>query len=214
MKRNISIYTVLSNLPEFVKDKKIPLKEAPQDERFVYAAAMEGVQQISHDKALIRRPAPTKIRCTTTIEDPQQLLEEAVRDKRKLNVTNMPEYMEGYAEGINPVTLDKLKNSEFSIQKTLDLHGFSLEDAQKTFEEFITDSIKNGLNCVKVVHGRGLKSRNVPVLKDNLKSWIIRAINRKWVTAFSSARMCDGGPGATCILLNKKPVKKRIHILG
>lgn len=214
MKRSNSIYTVLSNLPEFVKDKKIPLKEAPQDERFVYAEAMEGVQQISHDKALIRRPATAKIRCTTTIEDPQQLLEEAVRDKRKLNVTNMPEYMEGYAEGINPVTLDKLKNSEFSIQKTLDLHGFSLEDAQKTFEEFITDSIKNGLNCVKVVHGRGLKSRNVPVLKDNLKSWIIRAINRKWVTAFSSARMCDGGPGATCILLNKKPVKKRIHILG
>ena len=214
MKRSNSIYTVLSNLPEFVKDKKIPLKEAPQDERFVYAEAMEGVQQISHDKALIRRPAPTKIRCTTTIEDPQQLLEEAVRDKRKLNVTNMPEYMEGYAEGINPVTLDKLQNSEFSIQKTLDLHGFSLEDAQKTFEEFITDSIKNGLNCVKVVHGRGLKSRNVPVLKDNLKSWIIRAINRKWVTAFSSARMCDGGPGATCILLNKNPVKKRIHILG
>lgn len=214
MKRSHSIYTVLSNLPEFVKDKKIPLKEAPQNERFVYAEAMEGVQQISHDKALIRRPAPTKIRCTTTIEDPQQLLEEAVRDKRKLNVTNMPEYMEGYAEGINPVTLDKLKNSEFSIQKTLDLHGFSLEDAQKTFEEFITDSIKNGLNCVKVVHGRGLKSRNVPVLKDNLKSWIIRAINRKWVTAFSSARMCDGGPGATCILLNKNPVKKRIHILG
>ena len=214
MKRSNSIYTVLSNLPEFVKDKKIPLKEAPQDERFVYAEAMEGVQQISHDKALIRRPAPTKICCTTMIEDPQQLLEEAVRDKRKLNVTNMPEYMEGYAEGINPVTLDKLKNSEFSIQKTLDLHGFSLEDAQKTFEEFITDSIKNGLNCVKVVHGRGLKSRNVPVLKDNLKSWIIRAINRKWVTAFSSARMCDGGPGATCILLNKNPVKKRIHILG
>jgi DNA-nicking Smr family endonuclease len=214
MKRNNSIYTVLSNLPEFVKNKKIPLKEAPQDERFVYAEAMEGVQQISHDKALIRRPAPTKIRCTTTIEDPQQLIEEAVRDKRKLNVTNMPEYMEGYAEGINPVTLDKLKNSEFSIQKTLDLHGFSLEDAQKTFEEFIIDSIKNGLNCVKVVHGRGLKSRNVPVLKDNLKSWIIRAINRKWVTAFSSARMCDGGPGATYILLNKNPVKKRIHILG
>jgi DNA-nicking Smr family endonuclease len=214
MKRSNSIYTVLSNLPEFVKDKKIPLKEAPQDERFVYAEAMEGVQQISHDKALIRRPVPTKIRYKTMIEDPQQLLEEAVRDKRKLNVTNMPEYMEGYAEGINPVTLDKLKNSEFSIQKTLDLHGFSLEDAQKTFEEFIADSIKNGLNCVKVVHGRGLKSRNVPVLKDNLKSWIIRAINRKWVTAFSSARMCDGGPGATCILLNKNPVKKRIHILG
>lgn len=214
MKRINSIYTVLSNLPEFVKDKKIPLKESPQDERFVYAEAMEGVRQISHDKALVRRQALTKNRCITMTEDPQHLLEEAIRDKRKFNVTNMPEYMEGYAEGINPVTLDKLKNSVFSIQKTLDLHGLSLEDAQKTFEEFITDSIKNGLNCVKVVHGRGLKSRNVPVLKENLKSWVIRAINRKWVTAFSSARMCDGGPGATYILLNKNPVKKRIHILG
>jgi len=214
MKRINSIYTVLSNLPAFVKDKKIPLKESPQDERFVYAEAMEGVRQISHDKALVRRQALTKNRCITMTEDPQHLLEEAIRDKRKFNVTNMPEYMEGYAEGINPVTLDKLKNSVFSIQKTLDLHGLSLEDAQKTFEEFITDSIKNGLNCVKVVHGRGLKSRNVPVLKENLKSWVIRAINRKWVTAFSSARMCDGGPGATYILLNKNPVKKRIHILG
>lgn len=214
MRKANSIYTVLSNLPVFVNDKKIPLKESPLDEKIVYAEAMEGVQQISHNKTLIRRPALTKNLCVKTTEDPRHLLEEAVRVKRKFNVTNMPEYMEGYAEGINPVTLDKLKNSDFSIQKTLDLHGFSLEDGRKAFEEFITDSIKTGLNCVKVVHGRGLKSRGAPVLKESLKSWIIQAINRKWVTAFSSAQMCDGGPGATYILLNKNPVKKRIHILG
>jgi DNA-nicking Smr family endonuclease len=214
MKRTTSIYTALSNLPDLLKDKKIPLKESVQDEGFVYAEAMEGVQRISHDKPLIRRPAANKMRCTGPTDDPLHLLEEAVRDKRKLNVTNMPEYMEGYAEGINPLTLEKLRNSEFSVQKTLDLHGLSIENAKMAFEEFIGDAIKTGLNCVKVVHGRGLKSRNLPVLKENLKSWIIRAINRKWVTAFSSARMCDGGPGATYILLHKNPIKKRIHILG
>lgn len=214
MRKSHSIYTVLSNLPEFVKDKEIPLKESPRDDSLVYAEAMEGVQQISHDKTLISRPAIAKKHCGALTEDPRRLLEEAVMDKRRLDVTNMPEYMEGYAEGTSPVTLDKLKNSEFSIQNTLDLHGLSLEDANKTFEEFIADSVKTGLHCVKVVHGRGLKSRNGPVLKENLKAWIIRAMNRKWVIAFSSARMCDGGPGATYILLKKNPLKKRMHILG
>jgi DNA-nicking Smr family endonuclease len=214
MKRANSINTVLSNLPDFVKDKKISLKESLRDERLIYAEAMEGVQQISHNKALIRRPALAKVRCVTAEEDPRHLLEEAVRDKRKFNVTNIPEYMEGYSEGTNPVTLDKLKNGEFSFRRTLDLHGLSTEDAKEVFEEFITDSIKAGVYCVKVVHGRGLKSKNVPVLKENLKAWIIRAMNRKWITAFSSARMYDGGPGATYILLKRNPVKKRIHIVG
>jgi DNA-nicking Smr family endonuclease len=209
-----SIYTVLSNLPDFVKDKNIPLRESPHDEKFLYAEAMEGVHKISHDKSLIKRPAESKIRHIKAEENPRYLLEEAVKDKQKFNVTNMPEYMEGYAEGTNPVTMDKLKNGEFSIQRNLDLHGFSIENAKLAFEQFLSDSIKAGLNCVKVVHGRGLKSKSVPVLKENLKMWIVRAMNRKWVTAFSSARMCDGGPGATYILLKKIPVKKRIHILG
>jgi DNA-nicking Smr family endonuclease len=214
MKRATSIYTVFSELPNFVKDKKILLKDSPRDEKILYAEAMEGVQKIAHDKTLIRRPIVMKVRCVTAENDPRHLLEKAVADKRKLNVTNMPEYMEGYAEGINPVTLDKLKNGEFSVQKILDLHGLSLDEAKISFEEFIADSIKTGLNCVKVVHGRGLKSKSVPVLKENLKAWVIRAMNRKWVTAFSSARMCDGGPGATYILLKKTPVKKRMHIIG
>jgi DNA-nicking Smr family endonuclease len=213
MKKTNSIYTVLSRLPEFVKDKKIPLKESHRDERLVYDEAMEGVQQISHNKTVIKPPSIKKS-CCVTLEVSRRLLEEAVHDKRRMNVENMPEYMEGYAEGTNPVTLKKLKNSEFSVQKTLDLHGLLLEDAQKDFEGFIADSIKAGLYCVKIVHGRGLRSKNAPVLKENLKAWIIRAINRKWVTAFSSARMCDGGPGATYILLKKNPVKKRMHIIG
>lgn len=205
---------VLSKLPDFVKDKKISLKDSPRDEKVLYAEAMEGVQKISHNKTLIRRPSIVKVHCAAAENDPRHLLEKAMADKRKLNVANMPEYMEGYAEGTNPVTLDKLKNGDFSIQKMLDLHGLSIDDAKVYFEEFIADSIKTGLNCVKVVHGRGLKSRSVPVLKENLKAWIIRAINRKWVIAFSSARMCDGGPGATYILLKKKPAKKRIFIIG
>lgn len=213
MKKTDSIYTVLSSLPDFIRDNKISLKESPRDEKLLYAEAMDGVHKIAQNKSIIR-PAMAKIRCVPSEDRPRLLLEEAIRDKKKLNVTNMPEYMEGYAEGISPISLDKLKNGEFSIRKTLDLHGLSIDDAKLAFEKFIGDSVKEGLNCVKVVHGRGLKSKSLPVLKENLKVWIIRAMNRKWVAAFSSARMCEGGPGATCILLKKVPVKKRIHIIG
>jgi DNA-nicking Smr family endonuclease len=59
-----------------------------------------------------------------------------------------------------------------------------------------------------------LKSKEKPVLKERLKSWILKAMNRKWIVAFSSCKMCDGGPGATYILLRKTPKKNRIHILG
>jgi DNA-nicking Smr family endonuclease len=213
MKKAISIYTVLESLPDFIRDNKIALKESPRDEKILFAEAMDGVMKIPHRKTVVKRPATTKNRCMVKY-NPLYILEEAIKDKRKLNVTNMPEYIVGYGEGTNPITLEKLKNGEFSIQKILDLHGLSIEAAQRAFEEFIGDSIKEGLNCVKVVHGRGLKSKSIPVLKESLKVWIIRAINRKWVTAFSSARMCDGGPGATYILLKKIPVKKRIRIFG
>lgn len=214
MKKADSIYSVLSDISEFVKDNKISLKDSMRDEKVLYAEAMEGVHKISNGKTFIKRSTASKVRYIAAENDPRHLLEEAVADKRKLNVTNMPEYMEGYAEGTNPVTIEKLKNGEFSVQKTLDLHGLSIDNARESFEGFISNSIKSGLNCVKVVHGRGLKSKNVPVLKEKLKVWIIRAMNRKWVMAFSSARMCDGGPGATYILLKKNPVKKKIHIYG
>jgi len=214
MKRADSIYKALSSLPDFIRENKISLKESPRDEKLMYAEAMDGVHKITQDKSLIKRPGMSKIRSLPAEECQRILLEEAVRDKRKFNVTNMPEYMEGFAEGTSPITLDKLKNGEFSIQKILDLHGLSIDDAKLAFEEFIGEAIKEGLNCVKVVHGRGLKSKSLPVLKESLKVWIVRAMNRKWVTAFSSARMCEGGPGATCILLKKVPMKKRIHIFG
>ena len=214
MKRAHSIYTILSTLPEFVRNKNIPLKECQKDDRLAYAEAMAGVHEIPHDKALVRKRISVKARSLSRTSDPRQLLEEAVRDKRRLDVTNMPEYMEGYSEGINPLTLEKLKAGEFSIQKILDLHGFSTEDAKDVFEDFLRSAVQSGLQCIKVVHGRGLKSRQGPVLKENLKTWILQAMHRKWVTAFSSARMCDGGPGATYILLRSHPQKRRIRIIG
>jgi DNA-nicking Smr family endonuclease len=212
MEENDSIYRLFSNLSEFIKDNKIELKKNQKDESSAFSQAMEGVKEIHQNKNIIKKKIHAKH--LPTKNDAKKQLEEAVADHHNFNVTNLPEYMEGYIEDINPITMEKLRSGEFSIQKVLDLHGYVIEEADKLFQDFIKEAIKSRLNCIKVIHGRGLKSKEEPVLKEMLKEWIIRAMHRKWVIAFSSSKMCDGGPGATYILLKKKPEKKKIHIVG
>jgi DNA-nicking Smr family endonuclease len=238
MKDDDSIYKAFSALPEFVKEKKIPLRSphtdqcvkvpgemageedvslsepTVEDENVILCEAMKDVKIITGEAKRVEGQPKTKRISLNNECDPKRLLEETLLDSNTVNVTNLPEYMEGYVEGVNPITLEKLRAGEFSVQKSLDLHGHGLEEADVLFDEFVRDAVRSGLNCVRIIHGRGLKSKGIPLLKEQLKAWIVRAMHRKWVIAFSSARMRDGGPGATNILLRKKPEKKRIHIIG
>jgi DNA-nicking Smr family endonuclease len=214
MKKHDSINRLLSNLPEFLKRNKIPLKESQQDEGCVYFEAMKDVKEMNQNNNRVKKKVNTRHVNIQEKDDVKRLLENAIQDQSMFNVTNLPEYMEGYVDNMNPLAMEKLRNGEFSIQKVLDLHGYTIEAANKLFQECIRGAITSGLHCVKVIHGRGLKSKDTPVLKESIKEWIVKAMHRKWVIAFSSSRMCDGGPGATYILLKKKPEKKRIHIIG
>ena len=45
--------------------------------------------------------------------------------------------------------------------KTIDLHGLSLENANKVIEEFITQSFKESVNKIIVITGKGLRSKNI-----------------------------------------------------
>jgi DNA-nicking Smr family endonuclease len=67
---------------------------------------------------------------------------------------------------------------------------------------------------VLIVHGRGLSSPAKPILKTKVIKWLTSGPWRKWVMAFTSARWCDGGAGATYVLLRKRPVTKRFKKKG
>jgi DNA-nicking Smr family endonuclease len=212
-----------ADLPAFIKAHNIHLNKFVEtsirtnikDDSCLLTEAMQGVKTIDENKKRIQKKHGVRhFRQVSQEDNPQKLLEEAIQESYRLNVTNLPEFMEGFVEGINPVTMEKLRKGEFSVQKTLDLHGYSIDDSDELFQTFIKGAIREGLKCVKIIHGRGLKSKGTPVLKEHLKKWIIKAMHRKWVLAFSNALMNDGGPGATYILLKKNPAKKHIHIIG
>ena len=54
--------------------------------------------------------------------------------------------------------LNKNRN-EKEIIKTIDLHGFSLENANNVIEEFITKCFENNVSKIIVITGKGLRSK-------------------------------------------------------
>jgi DNA-nicking Smr family endonuclease len=85
------------------------------------------------------------------------------------------------------------------VRDYTDLHGFTLDDADKEVERFIKESLRKGHQCIKIIHGRGLRSPDGPVLKKAVIQWLLTRY-RKHLAAFASARQCDGGLGALYIL--------------
>lgn len=125
-----------------------------------------------------------------------------------LKVWLTSEYIEGGFSKTYKSLVYELREGRFSVKKTLNLRGMFVEEAKIAFEEFLREAIINGDNCVLIIHGRGLSSKKEPVLKTKVKEWLERGLFRKYVMAFCSARPCDGGLGATYVLLSSKPIKK------
>lgn len=117
------------------------------------------------------------------------------------DVSLTPEYIEGAASGISRHIPRSLYRGRFSIQAHLDLHGYTAKEAKIRFDSFMETCLRDGLRIVLIIHGRGLSSPGEPVLKRCVQEWIVRSSWRKWVSAFCSARSCDGGAGATVLML-------------
>ena len=103
------------------------------------------------------------------------------------------------AVGIGTDVLNKLRRGEWAIQGQLDLHGLRVDEARITLTEFMNHAVVQGWRCVRVVHGKGLGSKDKqPVLKGRVRSWLVQ---KQAVIAFACARPAEGGAGALVVLL-------------
>lgn len=75
------------------------------------------------------------------------------------------------------------------------------KEAQAALRAFLAESVNARRQCVRIVHGKGLRSgARGPVLKASVNRWL-----RQWddVLAFVSAPTRDGGTGAVYVLLRR-----------
>jgi len=187
-----------------------PVADDPDAERRFFLRAMEGIRPVSgperqgpREQPYPRGPAPK-----AAGEDAVEGMKALIASGQGFIVADTPEYIEGTGYRVSPKMAERLHRGEFSIQAHIDLHGLGVEEARTAFEDFLRDSVIRNRRSLLVIHGRGLSSQGEPVLKARLTEWLTRGPWRKWVIAYSSARLCDGGAGATYILLRTRPVTK------
>jgi len=131
-------------------------------------------------------------------------LRDLVDGSIEMDITFSDEYLEGAISGVTRNIMKRLKRGEIPVQDYLDLHGLTQKDAETRVREFLVRSHGRGLQCVLIVHGRGLNSPDsIPVLKERLPVWMNRGPARKIVMAFASARPYDGGTGAIYVLIRR-----------
>ncbi|MBS0570882.1 MAG: Smr/MutS family protein [Proteobacteria bacterium] len=104
-------------------------------------------------------------------------------------------------DGHAPRLLRQLKRGQFSIADEIDLHQMTAVVAREAIKQFLDESRRDGRLCVKLIHGKGLRSRaGGPVLKRLVDGMLRR---RADVIAFASAKPAEGGTGATVVLLKR-----------
>lgn len=172
--------------------------------------AMKGVKPVDHSESSWEHETPyvpPRPKLDPDVEA-QLALQDLVKGGDGFRISDTPEYMEGIARGVTHELVRRLHEGDFSIQARLDLHGFTVKQAEEKVNAFLWDSLNHSYRCVTIVHGRGLSSPEYPKLKEKVRALLSSGHWSRWVIAFTSARMCDGGTGATYVLLRKKPVKK------
>ena len=108
---------------------------------------------------------------------------------------------------------NKLEKKSYLKIKSIDLHGYTLDQANKSIEDFIIKSYEGSINKLIVVTGKGLHSQNekdpyvskeLSILKYSVPEFISKNKNLKNIIhEITDAKIEDGGEGAFYIFLKK-----------
>ena len=184
-----------------------PPAEEPADDEALLREALKGVAPIPDPgKATLRRQPPRPVP-VQRLRDDGQVLQDSLSDHIPLEVgLETGEELVFLRDGLSNLVLRKLRRGHWVTQDQLDLHGLHSEEARQLLVAFLNEALTKGWRCVRIVHGKGLRSENrEPVLKRKVGNWLAQ---RDEVLAFVQARPEDGGSGAVVVLLKAKGRKK------
>lgn len=170
------------------------------DDARLFREAIGRVRELHGEADAPRRPRPAP-------EPEQSRLDEArVRDELLTHpiepgAVEFGEEISYLKTGQPAKLLQQLRRGRFSVRAEIDLHEMSVAVAREAIRQFLDDCRRHDELCVRIVHGKGLRSKaQGPVLKQ-LTDTLLR--RRADVLAFASARPAQGGTGAVVVLLQR-----------
>lgn len=171
-----------------------------EDPSSLFLEAVKDARPIASSNRIVHTPKKPKPVPHQLMRDERQALADSLSDgyfpTHELETGEELLYLR---EGQSPSVLSKLRRGHWVVQASIDLHGMTSDEARGYVAEFLVECRKRGIRCVRIVHGKGLGSKNKePVLKNKLRHWLMQ---KDEVIAYAQARQNDGGSGAVIVLL-------------
>ena len=173
-------------------------------EKNLFVRAAGSVKRLRENgKVLLAGDPPAPVPVQRQLDE-QRVLQEALSDEFDAStLLDVDDAMSFRRPGVGTDVTRKLRKGDWSIQAEIDLHGLRREEARERLAAFVRAAHKDGLRCVRVVHGKGLGSPGkTPVLKGRVHAWLVQ---KNEVLAFVQARGDEGGAGALVVLLKPSP---------
>ena len=170
------------------------------DELNLFKQAVKGARPLETEARIQKKPKKPKPIPQQFIRDEQQALVDSLSDNYiPAHELESGEELLYLRTGQSPDVLSKLRRGFWVVQAQIDLHGLVSDEARAYVADFLSSCKKRNIRCVRIVHGKGLGSRNrEPVLKHKLRSWLMQ---KDEVIAYAQAKPEDGGSGAVIVLL-------------
>jgi len=177
----------------------------PDDEDVrLFRDAVRDVKPLARETpaASPRRPAP---RARFSRADREAVLQESLNADPSDPVLASGEELVFHRPGVPTSILRKLRRGHYRVQAEIDLHGLTVAEAKPALREFIAHAQDRDIRCIRIIHGKGLRSgHRGPVLKSAVSA-VLRRTGA--VLAYVSARQVDGGTGAVYVLLSPWPAQ-------
>jgi DNA-nicking Smr family endonuclease len=174
------------------------MRKAPRDADF--RSEVVDVAPLRHTDRRVLAPPPPPPDPVHSRRDERAALAESLHGPLSVDdALDSGEELAYLREGLSRQVLRRLRRGHWVVQDALDLHGMNRVSAAEAVAHFLRSSAARGMRCVRIVHGKGLGSRNrEPVLKAKLRKWLPL---RDEVLAFCQAPAVHGGGGAVLVLL-------------
>ena len=170
-----------------------------EDETALFREAIRDVKPLGKTARVVGEPPKPRARARFARAERRLVLEEILHgsaDEPDLVAADPTLFAR---PGVPATTLRKLRRGQYRIQAELDLHGLTQLEAKVQLREFLSAALARDVRCLRIVHGKGLRSGpNGPVLRQLVNGVLRRTAQ---VLAFTSARQVDGGTGAVYVLL-------------
>ncbi|MEW5789935.1 MAG: Smr/MutS family protein [Pseudomonadota bacterium] len=172
------------------------------EEQSEFREAVKDVQPLKRPvRAIAKAPPPPPIP-KQSHRDERDVLDSLLTHAVDLDSFETGEELLFLRPGLQHNLLRRLRRGHFAIQASFDLHGLTVPEAKEALGIFLAQVQRQGLRCVRIIHGKGLSSPNrEPILKGKVRGWLMQ---REEVLAFAQARPTEGGSGAVVVLLARR----------